>query len=122
VLTPIPYDVLEYVQKTQVIKGERSLLPINAKDPYTAIEIARGLVHEVDMHKLAGRIVMFGFRIRWGETIASLHQYLSSFKNYVHVLPYLPHKDLLNMLSKSLLLIYTSHGEGMPTLVLEALA
>lgn len=123
VLTPIPYDVLRRSSthvKRSVDRNGRSahkIVLINAKNAKMASLIAKEILRNSipDLRNI--EIVVFGFGIYAKEVSREIIGPVS-----VKVFGFIDHNTLLELMSKASAFIYTSKGEGMPTLVLEALA
>ena len=125
VLTPVPYDVLAYTLKYK-IKARKNMIVINAKDPLKVFDILQALIHSNIITKHRLNILVFGLKTTYLKRFIKRinKQIFKSVQRYtrIRVLGYLRHEKLLRLLSSAMLFIYTSRREGMPTLVVEALA
>jgi glycosyltransferase involved in cell wall biosynthesis len=82
-----------------------------------ALFIAKELLRNPMPYLRNSELVVFGFGIHAKEFFTGIKGPVN-----VKVFGFIEHDALLELLSKASVFIYTSKGEGMPTLVLEALA
>lgn len=123
VLTPVPYDVLSRTLKRKT-KVRKRLIVINTKDPLKAFNILQALIRSNVITKYRLNVLVFGLKTTHFKRFIS-QPILENMQHYhkIKILGYLPREEQLRFLSNALLFIYTSPGgEGMPTLVIEALA
>ncbi len=118
VLTPLPYDVLRKAENYRNV--ERNIVLINAKNIEIVTHILRHLDHSYVKNFC---IIIFGVP---EELLSELYRLKQKADTCIKVLGFIPRNTLLELLFRSALFIFTSQftrqGEGMPTLVLEALA
>jgi glycosyltransferase involved in cell wall biosynthesis len=114
VLTPLPYDALRISESHR--NTERDIILINAKNIEIVTRILQGLDHS---HVKDSCIIIFGVPKKF---FSKLYEFKRKANTCIKVFGFISHNTLLKLLLRSELFIFTSHGEGMPTLVLEALA
>ena len=118
VLTPIPFDVLNAIKSQDKVECDLMLI-FARKDPVTAFNILKQLILDHEFKKyVPEKIVILGLKRQDITNLA--RRGLGNVYAYKHV----SRNTLLQLLNSSRLFIYASRGigEGVPTLVLEALA
>lgn len=122
VLTPIPYDVLDYTLRCKT-KVRKRFIVINAKNPLEVFNILQALICNNIIVRYRLNVLVFGLKATHFKRFMDRCAISNVQHHKIRILGYLPREEQLRLLSSASLFIYTSQGrEGMPTLVIEALA